>query len=285
VLIATDGSEAAAAAIRFARAMADRGAWAPEVITVCEPLPVSVAGLALPAPSTQHEVALSNSLIANLQRQLRRYGAAGWQLEVQFGRPSSLVSRAARDGTAELIVVGLGHHRALARALGADTALRVIRHSSLPVIAVSPSAGDVPKTAVVAMDFGDSSVRAAREALALLPPDGRLHLVHVKWGFNMTSLRDAEWDRAYAYGVEHGFKRLLGELAPARGIRITSELLHGPVVKSVLDAGRKIGADLVALGSHSQTVVDRLIVGSTTAEVLREATCSVLVAPPADAHP
>jgi nucleotide-binding universal stress UspA family protein len=138
------------------------------------------------------------------------------------------------------------------------------------------------KNAVVAMDFGESSVRAAHESLRLLAPGGRLHLVHVKWGYNTTPLRDSEWERAYRYGVEHGFDRLRTELVERPDVTITTDFIHGGVVTSILQTAKQVGADLVALGSHSQTVIDRLVIGSTPSEVLRESTCSVLIAPPAD---
>ena len=281
VLIATDGSPHAVAAVRLARAMADRGDWAPRLLTVYEPLPVSVAGITLPAPATEHEVA-TNSMLSQLRRQLRRHGAAAWSLAVEFGRAAPTIARAANEAKADLIVLGLGRHNAIGRFFGAETAARVIRKTSIPVLAVHASTKKAPHVAVAAMDFGESSVRAAREALAMLQPPGRLHLVHVRWGYNVTSLRDSEWDRAYLYGVQHGFERLMKELPAREGITITSEVRDGGVLRTLLDSASTAHADLVAFGSHSQTVMDRLVVGSTTSEVLRKAQCSVLVAPPVD---
>src|SRR4029077_11204678 len=124
---------------------------------------------------------------------------------VQYGSAAPSIVKAAREGNAELIVIGLGHHTPVARWFGAETAARVVRHTDIPVLAVHLNAHALPRTAVVAMDFGDSSVRAAREALALLDPPARLHLVHVKWGYNTTSLRDSDWERAYNAGVQAGF--------------------------------------------------------------------------------
>jgi nucleotide-binding universal stress UspA family protein len=284
VLIATDGSDAASIAIKIARLMVDRGEWTPELITVAEPLPVAVGDIALPIPPMQEEIALTDSLLATIRRQLRRFGAGSWKLTVLYGRAAPLIVKAARESAAELIVIGLGHHTAIARLFGAETAARVIRQTTLPVLAVHPKSDGMPKVGVVALDFGDSSVRAAHEALRLLAPGGRLHLVHVKWGYNSTSLRDSEWERAYHYGVEHGFDRLRAELVERPDVTITTDFVHGGVVTSILETAKKLGANLVALGSHSQTVIDRLVIGSTPAEVLRESECSVLIAPPAGAR-
>jgi nucleotide-binding universal stress UspA family protein len=177
-------------------------------------------------------------------------------------------------------VIGLGKHGKLARLFGAETAARICRLTDTPVLAVEQHAGSLPHRAVVAMDFGDSSVRAAREALALLQPPGRLHLLHVDWVANLYEPEDPAWDRTYTAGVEHGFKRLMEELTPPEGVTITWELRHGSVISTILKVSSEIEADLLAAGSHSQKVIDRLIIGSTSALLLRAARCSVLIAPP-----
>lgn len=263
--------------------MADQGEWAPDVLTVCEPMPVVVGDVMLPAPPTQIHVALTDSLMATIRRQLRSYGATSWSFSVEFGRAAPVIVREARERKTALIALGLGRHGKLARLFGAETASRVARHADVPVLAVHPSARALPKVALVALDFGHSSIRAAREALALLQRPGRLHLVHVKWSYNMTAFADSEWERAYAAGAEHEFARVRGELGVHPGVEITSELLTGGVIEKVLQAAKSVGADLIALGSRNQNVLDRLMIGSTPAQILRAAPCSVLVAPPPDA--
>jgi len=114
----------------------------------------------------------------------------------------------------------------------------------------------------------------------LLQPPGRLHLLHVSWTVTGHSLHDAAWDRTYAAGVEYGFQRLRTELSPPKGIDITSEARHDGVISSILNVAKDIDADLLAVGSHSQNVIDRMIIGSTTSQLLRAAKCSVLVTPP-----
>lgn len=280
VLVATDGSRVAGAAIAVARLMAANGAWAPEAVTVLEPLPVSMADVALGTPTLAYQRDITDSVLGAVRAQLRRAGAGGWNLAVQFGRIAHSIARLARDERRELIVLGLGHHGRLARLAGAETAARVVRLSDMPVLAVAEGTRSLPFTVLVAMDFGDSSVRAAREALALLQPPGRLHLLHVRWAPQGRALTDPVWERTYADGVERGFKRLREQLSVPPGIQVTSEVRFGLVVETLLTSARKIGADVIAVGSHSQTVLDRLIIGSTPAQLLRAAECSVLVAPP-----
>lgn len=281
VVVATDGSRLAGAAIRLAYLMASERRWEPQTVTVLEPLPVSVADMTLGPPTLGYQQEVTDSLLGTIQSHLKRNGGGEWPLSVQFGRPAPVVARFARDARAGLIVLGLGHHGRLARLVGAETAARVVRVSDVPVLAVAEGTRSLPFTALVAMDFGDSSVRAAREALALLEPPGRLHLLHVRWAANGQFLTDAGWERTYAAGVARGFERVTRELGSRDGIRVSTEFRVGSVVETILAVARKIGADVIAAGSHSQTVIDRLILGSTPAQLLRAAPCSVLITPPA----
>ena len=280
VVIATDGSRLAGAAIRFTRLMSDRGLWAPQAVTVLEPLPVSVADMTLGPPTLVYQQEITDSLLAGIELQLARGGGKDWKLAVQFGRAAPVIARFAREAHADLIVLGLGKHGKLMRLAGAETVARVVRHSDAPVLAVGEGVRGLPFTALVAMDFGESSVRAAREALSLLQPPGRLHLLHVRWAVNGQTLGDPAWERTYAEGVERGFQRVVRELGTRDGIQVTTEFRRGEVLESVLAVSKKISADLIAAGSHSQTVIDRMIIGSTPAQLLRAAPHSVLIAPP-----
>ena len=280
VLVATDGSRAAGAAIKFVRAMADAGAWAPEAMTVFEHMPIAIADVVLPPQPLYTEPELTQGVLAVIKRQLRLRGGAAWGLRVEFGNAARSIVDVAHAQKSQLIIIGLGKHGKLARLLGAETTARVCRLTDIPVLAIDASASKLPHTAVVAMDFGESSVRAAREALAVLRPPGRLHLLHVSWTLSAQSPNDPAWDRIYEAGVEQGFARLRKELARPKGIEITSEVRRGEVITSILQTVKDSSADLLAAGSHSQNVIDRLIIGSTTAQLLRASPCSVLVAPP-----
>jgi nucleotide-binding universal stress UspA family protein len=48
----------------------------------------------------------------------------------------------------------------------------------------------------------------------------------------------------------------------------------------ILDLAREVGADLIIVGSHGLTGVERFLVGSTSERVVREAGCSVEIARP-----
>jgi nucleotide-binding universal stress UspA family protein len=279
VLLATDGSKAALVAIKYARVMEAAGAWKPEALTVVEHLPVAVADVALPLPVVVPEPVLVEGPVNDVRRQLERLGAKAWPFRSELGPAPDNIIEVARLHGSEMIVLGLGKHGKLARLFGAETAARVCRRSPAPVLAVDQHAKAPPQSIVVAMDFGASSVRAAREALDLLVNGGRLHLVHVRWALDGKPLRDEAWERTYTMGVEQGFVRLMPQLIRP-GVKVTFEMKLGGILETLLKVIKDRKADVAAVGSHSQNVVDRLILGSTAANLLRAAKCSVLVAPP-----
>jgi nucleotide-binding universal stress UspA family protein len=105
-----------------------------------------------------------------------------------------------------------------------------------------------------------------------------LHLVHVRWPSDERMPTD-EWERTYDMGVARGFERLVRELHRP-GITVTAALKRGNVIETLLAEAGALHAELITSGSHSQNVIDRLLIGFTAAELLRSAHCSVLVAPP-----
>lgn len=276
VLLAVDGTRASNAAIRLARILTQQDVWAPHAITVAQAVPTYVGDFMLPAPPVADEIITNNVLIA-LRTQLRRHGLPDWPTNVRIGPTNWSILESAHEFGAQLIVVGLGKHGRLARLFGAETAGRVARKSDVPVLAVHPKTRDLPRVVVAAVDFGDSSVRALREALNLLEPGGELHLVHVMSSVNFTPVADEAWRLSYADAVEKSFERLRHTLGAAQ---VKTRLLTGQVAAAVAKYAKSVRADLIAAGSHNEGLVERVLLGSVPTELLRESPCSVLIAPP-----
>lgn len=63
-------------------------------------------------------------------------------------------------------------------------------------------------------------------------------------------------------------------------LKISYELLHGNPKKAIVVAAERLGADLIVIGSHSDSTIDRLLLGSVTAAVASHASCSVEIVRP-----
>ena len=61
------------------------------------------------------------------------------------------------------------------------------------------------------------------------------------------------------------------------GIAVTHVLLEGDPASEIVRYGRDAGVDLIVIGTHGRTGVERLVLGSVAERVLRDAACSVLV--------
>jgi nucleotide-binding universal stress UspA family protein len=281
VVVATDGLPQSVGALATARAIADQLHTTVRVIAVHRPMPLVVPdGQVLLDPN------VTASLRADLTRRVRAQcadaaqtkGASLDELEVLNGDPARVITDIARDARAKLIVMGLGRHELVDRFFGDETALKVIRASGVPVLAVPKGALSLPRHAIAATDFSEGSVRAAQAALRLLAKDGMLELVHVVPRERL--LFDA-WvaQEEYTRFVRYSFTRFRARLAVPQSVRVDDVILKGDPGGALLDYAKQRDADLIAAGSHGHGFITRLVVGSVTTKLLRAASCAVLVIP------
>ena len=81
-------------------------------------------------------------------------------------------------------------------------------------------------------------------------------------------------------GVEAQLGLQIQELARTTDVRLTSHLGEGDVEEVLLARARAVGADLIVMGSHGHTALERLILGSTAERMVRRADRPVLMVPP-----
>jgi nucleotide-binding universal stress UspA family protein len=177
--------------------------------------------------------------------------------------------------------MGLRRHSRAERVLHDETTLNVIRSSPCPVLGVTETGGNLLGRTLAAMDFTAVSLTAANAARAITVPTGRLTLVYVPTLIN-DSLEDGE-GTIHALGVEAGFARAQEELARER-FSLDQVVLHHPLGRWVADVlleyAEGSGARLISTGSGPPSRVDRGLLGSASADLVRDGRCGVLVSPP-----
>ncbi len=67
------------------------------------------------------------------------------------------------------------------------------------------------------------------------------------------------------------------ESARRAGVSLETEILYGHRSEAILDHAKKIGADLIVIGSRGLSTVERYVLGSVSEVVVHHAHCSVLV--------
>ena len=284
LLLATDGNTAADAAVAFADALSRARAVDVHVVAVVEPMPTTLplgeAGL-LVLPHERVAREQRGRVTMQVQEQLLELaaGGSGFDVEVLAGSIAPTIIQAAREHRADLIVTGIGRHRMVDRLFRTETALNVMRMADVPVLAAAAELRALPRHALVGMDFGASSVHAARVALQLLAPDGTLTLAHVQPAVELPEEERRSWRAVYAQGMASAFARLLAELPVPPSVRVETVALDGNPAIELLDLAQRTHADLIATGRHSHTFFERFVIGSVATRLLRSAACSVLVAP------
>lgn len=202
-------------------------------------------------------------------------------LDIASGSTVSMLVEAARDNDADLILLGLRDVGARPPVLAIDTALRVMRRSPVPVLAVMSEASALPAVTVVAIDFSRSSIRAARTALAVSAPDARVLLTHVHPPAE-ESRSASEGERViHAQGIAAAFERLLSDLVANETQRLEPVVLEGSVAAEIGSLADRSGATLVAMGRSRRDAADAAPpVGQLASAIVHERRWSTLVAPP-----
>jgi len=283
VLFATNGSPEANAALRFAAALAWRDGLLLRVLTVLEPLPAFPAQGSVAAYEITIGMERAEGILERVRADLAKFAAMQPALtSMLVGTPGTSIAEAARQWRARYIILGAGKHGALERMLTGDTVVRVLRHSAAPVIAVPAPAGTLPRTGIVAVDFGPASIAAAKHAATVIG-SGALHLVHVRPEVDVPATDPHAWAEVYESGAQSLLKKLTDDLRTSHpDIRTDTTLVRGHPSKVLLDQAEEIGVDLIAVGQHGHGTVERFLFGSVAHAIVRSAKCAVLVAPPVE---
>ena len=279
VLVATDGQERSDGALRAALALLEADGTC-HLVAVLPPLPIV---------SPEAQLAITMEVLAgrradlhrDIEEQLVRVEPSPRMkivVEILDGDPATTIARVARRIRAKLIVAGLGRHKMVDRLFGAETTLSLMRTSSIPVLAVGPSFTAAPKRIVVAADFSEPSIRAARHALSIAGNAATVDFVHVGPG-GMPATAWELWGAEYDRRARVAMVRMQSKLKIPAGMTINHVFLRGDPAHEVLNHATLVRADLIVTGSHGHGFVARMLIGSVATRIVRASTFAVLTVP------
>jgi nucleotide-binding universal stress UspA family protein len=141
---------------------------------------------------------------------------------------------------------------------------------------------------LVAVDGSTASAKGLREALRLAKADGaRLFILHVVDEYPAFAAMDGMMAGApgadLVPAMKEGGKRVLARAqatAAKHNVKakaILREMLSGPAAHPIVREAKKVGADLIVLGTHGRRGVRRLVLGSDAEQVVRTASVPVLL--------
>jgi nucleotide-binding universal stress UspA family protein len=276
ILFPTDGSDAAERALDLAVAVADAHDAEFHVLYVAD----------TNQPSLSH---IQGQVVDALEGEGDRIvEAAGSQArnagidvttDVIQGGPSRTILEYVDDRGVDLVVMGTRGDRDVEHLLLGSVTERVVRSSPVPVLAVPPESDRSypPERVLVGTDGSDGSDAALTEGIDVAGvADATLHVVSV--------LEDSLLgiDVRSAAVAEERERRDEKLLAAARqrvedaGLAVETAIEEGGVVDSLTDYAADNGVDLVVVGTHGRTGIDRRLLGSVTEDLLRTADVPVL---------
>ena len=281
VLVATDGTKSADAALRAASVLSTHTGADVVALAVLEGMPLIAGDFGLVIPPIESTDARRRALTQRVRDQLLGLGAStrDWTVEIREGEPAATIASTARELDARVIIVGLGHHELVDRLFGGETALHALRLAGNPVLAVPPDFATMPMQVVVATDFSAASVAAARQALEVIDTASTVYLVHVAPQLEMQPEAFATWMTMFGEGVTTAFERVKTNLGLPDSVTVKTVSRTGRAAREILSFAESVKADLIVTGSRGAGLMGRILVGSTATGILRGARCAVLAVP------
>lgn len=135
---------------------------------------------------------------------------------------------------------------------------------------------------LVPVDFLPHSAEAVQRAMALAEPSSaEVVLLHVyEAGEYPMPTGDVVYDphqlHRMTVEVRGRLEAVRRDVDPAGNRRVTTRVLQGPPARTIVEAATREPFDLIVMGTHGRTGVERLVLGSVAEEVMRRAPCAVL---------
>jgi nucleotide-binding universal stress UspA family protein len=229
--------------------------------------------------------AAASSIRTDLVSTLRSEGVdADWTVKVDDVHAGIL--SAAAETSADLIVIGPHRSRFRDIFIG-TTAERVTRLSTRPLLVAVETPGAHHRKTLLAIDFDEASEAAGRAALAMGIFDRTDVVVMHAFdapaeGMLKRSLHPSADVSAYVETERETADGDLRMLLANLGLPETCQTvvsMKGSPARTILELAREIDCDLIVLGTNQRKGFERALVGSVTADVIRDAHRDVLIVP------
>ncbi|WP_132061180.1 universal stress protein [Halorussus amylolyticus] len=285
ILVPTDGSTDAETATKTALGLAQRFDASLHAINVVEldKFPANVGSEAA-EELTQH----GEEILATLRNQATDVGisATTHVIEIADSIHQAIIDYA-EDHDVDLIVMGTQGRTGLNRLVLGSVAERTLRTSPVPLLTVHGDTTLDPnfEAVLVPTDGSDAANVAADHGITLAEAtDAAMHVVHVvdltaaSGEFGSAEVLDA-LEKAGQQAVDDVIDR--ADEAELRSVE--ASIVGGSPAQGILDYAEERDIDLIVMGTHGRTGLERYLLGSVTEKIVRVADVPVLtVSPPED---
>ena len=281
LLLATDGSQFSEGAIREAIRLAKRCSSKLSAMSVIETNPEyeTIA----PQLLERSEKAAREHL-ESVKAQAKKEGVDITTSILEGEDSYNYISEEAAKTKASMIIMGRRGRTGLKRLAMGSTTARVIGHAPCSVLVVPKAAKVEFKNIVVATDGSKYSAAAASEAIGIAKQNNsKLTVIAVvpaelatptDVDFSMTQ-RELIADKEMHVAEKNA--KVVKDAAAKEGVTVQAFVMSGKPADAIIETAREKTADLVVLGSHGRTGLERLLMGSVAERVIVLSSCAVLV--------
>lgn len=263
LLLATDGSEISAGAVRVALHMASRCGSRLTVMHMAQTLP----DYAMFNPGgVQQAEDRGHAVLREVEEQAGT-ACVNCAPVLRYGdEPVREIASQAEQSQADLVVMGRRGVHWLERLMLGEAAARVIGHVHCSVLVVPKETGMWDKGILLAVD-GSRCADAAAVSAGILAK---------RCGLPVTVLSVCANDDLKCDMVQAMADRVR-DLLRQDGVAADSVVKEGNPAKAIVEAAAENECDLIVVGSHGRTGLDRILMGSVSQQVVVQAKCPVMV--------
>lgn len=270
ILVATDGSGEAREAVRFGATLTHALGGKLTLVHVVE--------------SSQDRGA-AETVLNEARDEAAKYGAQG-STRVEVGDPAEAIVGVRREMAADMLVVGTHARKGVARVVLGSVAESLYKRALCPVAVVrrfDHSSGTLGPL-VAPTDFSAGANHAVEAAALLARTLGvRLTVLHVLPEVLPPKGEESpEATRRAAERLRRDAEarlRSLGESLRLKAAQVDLACVTGVDAAEIVHMGKEIRAGCIVMGTRGLSGLPRVLLGSVTDQVLREAPCPVLVVP------
>ncbi len=204
--------------------------------------------------------------------------------DTRTGRAAREINTFGHEQDAQLIVVGEHGEDWIGDAVIGGTALKVLKRANCPVLLVRRPASVGFSKILVATDFSDNAERAAQLSLRWFP-HAQQQLVHAYFvafegRMRLAGASDDDIERYRDHEVSRAELKIQDQINALKAKTSVGKLLiRGAPAPVLIAQAERLEADLIVIGKHGGTVLDEVLLGSVTHNVLYQVGCNVLLVP------
>jgi nucleotide-binding universal stress UspA family protein len=263
LLLATDGSDVSAGAVKAALHMASRCGAHLTVMHMAKTLP----DYAMFNPGGVQQAEEQGRAVLQEVEEQAGTACVNCAPVLRYGdEPVREIAKQAEESQADLVVMGRRGVHWLERLMLGEAAARVIGHVHCSVLVVTKESGMWDKGILLAVD-GSRFADAAAVSAGILAK---------RCGLPVTVLSVCANDDLKCDMVQAMADRVR-DLLRKDGVAADSVVKEGNPAKAIVDAAAENECDLIVVGSHGRTGLDRILIGSVSQQVVVQAKCPVMV--------